>query len=165
MRNRYSTPPAAVVSIPPAFAAKTPLVSVMAKRSSSAAPWAFVAHQLAERKEIMKAGADRSPEIVFSSGAALLFFLKYDFLTEKLSLPFSWNRCSSKSTKQYDRQSSGTSSALSAITWGASTRSRQSSRSKVISPEAPPLFLSGRAPLCHLNAHPGQSHLRTCRKS
>jgi len=60
----------------------------MAKRSSSAAPWAFVAHQLAERKEIMKAGADRSREIGFSSGAALLFFLKYDFLTEKLSLPF-----------------------------------------------------------------------------
>jgi hypothetical protein len=71
MRNRYSTPLAAVVSNPPAFAAKRQLVSVMAKRSSSATPWAFVAHQLAERKETMRVGADRSHEIGFSSGAAV----------------------------------------------------------------------------------------------
>ena len=86
MRNRYSTPPAAVVSNPPAFAARRQMVSAKAKRSSSVAPPSFVAHQLAERKEIMKAGQARSREIGFSSGAALLFFLKYDFLTEKLSL-------------------------------------------------------------------------------
>jgi len=78
---------------------------------------------------------------------------------------FSWNRCSSKSIKQYDRQSSGTSSALSAITWGASTRSRQSSRSKEISPEARPLSPSRPGPPYHSDAHPDRSHPRTCRKS
>jgi len=71
MRNRYSTLPAAVVSIPPAFAAKRQMASAMAKRSSSVAPPSFVAHQLAERKETMRAGADRSHEIGFSSGAAV----------------------------------------------------------------------------------------------
>jgi hypothetical protein len=60
----------------------------MAKCSSSTLPRVLVAHQFVEHKETMKAGADRSREIGFSSGAALLFFLKYDFLTEKLSLPF-----------------------------------------------------------------------------
>jgi hypothetical protein len=69
MRNRYSTLPAAVVSILPAFAVKTQLVSTMAKCSSSTLPrvsGVFVAHQFAKHKKTMKAGQNKSRKTGFS---------------------------------------------------------------------------------------------------
>jgi hypothetical protein len=75
MRNRYSTPPAGVVLNRPAFAARKQPVSAMAKLSSSMLSRVFVAHQFAKRKKTMKAAADRSRKIGFSSGAVVTSLL------------------------------------------------------------------------------------------